>query len=242
MVIKLVSEYNDKGILMQFPGFPGAYTRGDTEHIAYGKARQELLEYAKWANIIIPQENIEIADRVKAKSDLQINDADSEILLDIDRQRLSESEFERWCKLVILSANCVKKLYDSITDKNWVQAEKLRCSFLGNPPSTAHEMFLHIDVVCWYYLSRIGIDENFDNGKLIENRMKCMDLLQNNYSAKVFRVFKIDGEYWTETKVLRRFIWHDRIHAKALYRHGIKMGMTQKKLENPFYFNYPLEY
>jgi len=237
MAIELVSEYNGKGILMQFPGYPGAYTRGAVEDTAYGKARQELLEYAKWADVVIPQETIEITDRVKAKPDLQIDDADSEILLDIDRRRLSGSEFERWRGLVILSANCVKELYDSITDKHWVQAEKLRSSFLDHPPSTAHEMLLHIDVVCWYYLSRIGIDEKFEHGKLIKNRIKCMKLLQTNYSAKAFGIFKIDGEDWTETKVLRRFLWHDRIHAKALYRHGLKMGMTAKELANPFHFH-----
>jgi hypothetical protein len=28
-------------------------------------------------------------------------------------------------------------------------------------------------------------------------------------------------ELWSVRKVLRRFIWHDRIHAKAMYRMGI---------------------
>ena len=26
------------------------------------------------------------------------------------------------------------------------------------------------------------------------------------------------GESWSLRKVIRRFIWHDRIHAKAMYR------------------------
>ena len=26
------------------------------------------------------------------------------------------------------------------------------------------------------------------------------------------------GELWSLRKVMRRFIWHDRIHAKAMYR------------------------
>jgi hypothetical protein len=29
------------------------------------------------------------------------------------------------------------------------------------------------------------------------------------------------GEEWSVPKVLRRFIWHDRIHAKAMFRMGI---------------------
>jgi len=47
----------------------------------------------------------------------------------------------------------------------------------------------------------------------------------------------IDGEQWTETKVLRRFIWHDRIHAKALYRHGLKMGVRETELDGSFCFS-----
>lgn len=238
MVIELISEYNKNGILMQFPRYPGAYIRGEAEDIAFSKAKQELFDYAKWAGLTIPQPEFIIAKRVNAKADLKIDDADSEILLDFDRQRLCEEEFNRWSRVALLSADCVFKLYNSISDKNWVQPEKLRPSFLGKPPSTAYEMLLHIDAVSGYYLSRIGMNESFSSGQLIENRVKCMDLLRGNHLRKPFQIFEIDGECWTETKALRRFIWHDRIHAKALFRHGLKMGMKIGELKNPFFFSF----
>ena len=31
-------------------------------------------------------------------------------------------------------------------------------------------------------------------------------------------VFDVDNELWTLKKVLRRFVWHDRIHGKAMTR------------------------
>ena len=31
-------------------------------------------------------------------------------------------------------------------------------------------------------------------------------------------VFSLDNENWTLAKILRRFIWHDRIHARAIVR------------------------
>ncbi|GAK00699.1 hypothetical protein [Geomicrobium sp. JCM 19055] len=41
-------------------------------------------------------------------------------------------------------------------------------------------------------------------------------------------------ELWTLRKVMRRFIWHDRIHAKSMYRTAnSRWGET---IENPFYF------
>jgi hypothetical protein len=237
MVIDLVSEYNGSGVLMHLPAYPGAYTRGESEDTAFGKAKQELHEYIKWAGFEMPPSNavLKITKRVKAIDSLQINDADTEILLDFDSHRLSKERFDKWSGLALFSAECVMQLYNSIRDKNWVQREKLRPSFLSKPPSTAEEMFLHIDVVSRFYTSRIGIDESFKSGALIENRQKCIGLLRDNYMTKPFKLFLTGGELWTETKILRRFIWHDRIHAKALYRHGLKMGMKSAELANPFF-------
>ena len=30
------------------------------------------------------------------------------------------------------------------------------------------------------------------------------------------------GEMWSIRKLIRRFVWHDRIHAKAMYRMALK--------------------
>ena len=43
------------------------------------------------------------------------------------------------------------------------------------------------------------------------------------------------GEDWSLRKVLRRFIWHDRIHARAMYRMAIKV-FGAESIVNPFYF------
>ena len=43
-----------------------------------------------------------------------------------------------------------------------------------------------------------------------------------------------DGELWTARKVLRRFLWHDRIHARAMFRRSrAKWG---PKIPDPFLF------
>ena len=43
-------------------------------------------------------------------------------------------------------------------------------------------------------------------------------------------------ELWSLRKVLRRFIWHDRIHAKAMYRMAIKT-FGKNAVPNVFYFD-----
>lgn len=43
------------------------------------------------------------------------------------------------------------------------------------------------------------------------------------------------NEQWSLKKLLRRFIWHDRIHAKAMYRKTINT-FGENSVENVFCF------
>ena len=58
---------------------------------------------------------------------------------------------------------------------------------------------------------------------------KCPDFL------KASAVEGSYGEVWSVRKVLRRFIWHDRIHARAMYRMAVK-AFGADKVKNPFCF------
>ena len=43
-------------------------------------------------------------------------------------------------------------------------------------------------------------------------------------------------EMWSVRKVLRRFIWHDRIHAKAMWK-MVKKTFEGNELEDVFFFD-----
>ena len=45
------------------------------------------------------------------------------------------------------------------------------------------------------------------------------------------------GERWSLRKVLRRFVWHDRIHAKAMYRMALRT--FGEGVPNVFCFDVP---
>lgn len=48
----------------------------------------------------------------------------------------------------------------------------------------------------------------------------------------------VEGSYdelWSVRKMLRRFLWHDRIHAKAMYRMAVKT-FGRESVENTFRF------
>ena len=93
---------------------------------------------------------------------------------------------------------------------------------MGKPPRTAEEMYQHTKNVNAYYWGEIGIDADND-GTITENRTRGFDALERMGDPLSGQVFDGSyGEQWSLSKVLRRFIWHDRIHAKAMYRMGIK--------------------
>jgi hypothetical protein len=51
-------------------------------------------------------------------------------------------------------------------------------------------------------------------------------------------IYDVDNELWTLKKIVRRFIWHDRIHAKAIARIQEKqkaLGLIEG-YEDPFCF------
>ena len=57
----------------------------------------------------------------------------------------------------------------------------------------------------------------------MECRERGFELLENSPDFLDNKVYAGSyGEEWSLRKVLRRFIWHDRIHAKVMYRMAVK--------------------
>lgn len=83
-------------------------------------------------------------------------------------------------------------------------------------------MYKHTKNVNTYYFGEIGVQAD-NNGTIAECRERGFALLERQRDFLENQVFL--GSYdeeWSLRKVLRRFIWHDRIHAKAMYRMALK--------------------
>ena len=125
-------------------------------------------------------------------------------------------------------------LYESIPDKNaTVTAE--RKTFYGQVPRTADEMYEHTRNVNEYYFAEIVVDA--DNGSTIyECRKRGFEILEAKPDFLQNAVIEGSyGEAWSLRKVLRRFIWHDRIHGRAMYRMAVKVFGAENVI-NPFCF------
>lgn len=130
-------------------------------------------------------------------------------------------EYKKLKQLALRSAADFLALYESIPDK-MVSALPVRKTFYGQIPRTAEEMYLHTKNVNQYYFGEIGIDVD-NEGTILECRKRGFELLEKtpDFLDGLLRQGSYD-EMWSVRKVLQRFVWHDRIHAKAMWRMGKK--------------------
>ena len=94
---------------------------------------------------------------------------------------------------------------------------------LARPPrasATAREMYMHTKNANNYYFGEIGVDVDND-GDIEACRVRGFAALelQPVYLDNAAYTGSYDEE-WSLRKLLRRFIWHDRIHARAMWRMG----------------------
>ena len=219
MLIHCVWEHNGDDSLIYSSNVIGAFTRGTSKEEALKKMPKEIESYYIWAGEN-PPSSIKTLITQEKQSDLCIKDADSDVLFETEKNDLSIEQYTQLKKLVLKSAEDFLKLYNSFPDKNH-SVLSARDTFYGKTPCTASEMYLHTKNVNVYYWGEIDLEVSND-GTILENRQKGFEALESrgNYlSGKVYD--GSFGEQWSIPKVLRRFIWHDRIHAKAMYRMGI---------------------
>ena len=218
--MRCVWEHNGNDTLLYAVDYIGAYTRGDNLDAAVAKMQGEIRSYCVWLGQNGEQiTEIEIVQ--EKSSDLQIADADSDVLFDAEKEPFSKEEYEELKRLVLKSAQDFYVLYASITSKN-ESALPPRRTFYGNVPRTAQEMYEHTKSVNAYYFAEIGIDADND-GSIHDCRKRGFERLEQTEGFLDNPV--VEGSYdelWTLRKVMRRFLWHDRIHAKAMYRMAVK--------------------
>lgn len=220
MEIECIWEHNGENTLLYAKNLPGAYTRGETLASALGKMPQEAAAYLRWLGNPVP-DVIEPRIVQEKQSELCIRDADSDVIFYCEREPMTLSEYRSLKALALKSAADFLALYNAVPDKNR-SATPVRKTFYGDVPRTAEEMCRHTKSVNEYYFAEIDVPAD-NEGTILECRARGFDLLEGQEGFPSRGV--IDGSYgeeWSLRKVLRRFVWHDRIHARAMYRMAIK--------------------
>lgn len=237
--VSLALETNGRGFHGFIVELPGAFVRGPTESEAISKVQKEADCYLRWTGRQAkPSLNIKVVQRHTCK--LMVEDADCEILLASDRGPVTNREFKALVELANYSGQTLTELYDSAQLKDWVDEARIRPTFYGANKKTIGEIFDHVRRTQFYYLSRSGVPFTENEAdpfmKIREFSMRLLSrLYRENTNSKVYTV---DNEEWTIKKILRRFIWHDRIHGKAIVRILQKqksLGLTET-YKDPFSF------
>lgn len=220
MKIRCVWEHNGNDSILYADNYVGAYTRGETKDVALQKMAGEVASYLKWKGGIVPN-SLEPAIVQEKASALTISDADSDVLFEEEKKPLSGAEYEELKALALKSAQDFLDLYEAIPDKN-KSCLPVRQTFYGQVPRTASEMYEHTKNVNDYYFGEIGVETDHE-GTIVECRKRGFALLESqpDFLRNSVYLGSYDEE-WSLRKVLRRFIWHDRIHAKAMYRMAVR--------------------
>ena len=233
MTINCVWEHNGNDTLLYAVDYIGAYTRGESLEIAKAKMPGEILSYLKWLGEDVT-DSIEIIITQEKDSDLAIKDADSDVLFESEKAPLTTDEYEKLKALALKSAKDFLALYESIPDKS-ATAIAERKTFYGNVPRSADDMYEHTKSVNEYYFAEIDVDAD-NSGNIYECRKRGFEILETKPDYLNNSVIEGSyGEDWSLRKVLRRFIWHDRIHARAMYRMAVKV-FGAENIANPFCF------
>lgn len=227
-------EHNGDDTLLYAVNCVGAYARGSNREQALEKLPGEVMAYLRWCGEPVPK-GIEIEIAQEKASGLQIADADSDIIFEEERAPLPEEEYLRLKALALKSAEDFHALYCSVPDKN-ASCLPERNTFYGPVPRTAQEMYEHTKNVNAYYFGEIGVDAD-NAGTILECRRRGFTLLEQ--ADDFLQAPAVVGSYdelWSVRKVLRRFIWHDRIHARAMYRMAVRT-FGESAVSDPFRFD-----
>lgn len=231
--MKCVWEHNGNDTLLYSVDYIGAYTRGPSLEAAAEKMNKEIHSYHLWTGQTCePITGIEIVQ--EKNCDLKIADADSDILFESEKAPLSLAEYEAMKALVLKSSKDFDRLYNSIPNKQ-ESCLPQRQTFYGMVPRTAQEMYEHTKSVNAYYFAEIGIAAD-NEGTIHDCRERGFALLEQTQTFLDNAV--VTGSYdelWSLRKVMRRFLWHDRIHAKAMYKMACQL-CGKENIANPFMF------
>ena len=220
MKIRCVWEHNGDDSILYADNFIGAFTRGASIDEAIQKMPSEIKSYLKWKGEFV-SDSFDPEIIQEKNSGLTVSDADSDVLFEKEKKELGVSEYLELKTLALKSAQDFLTLYQEIPDKN-KSCLPVRATFYGKIPRTACEMYKHTKNVNDYYFGEIGVSVD-NEGSIVECRKRGFELLESQPDFLNNKVYR--GSYeeeWSLRKVLRRFIWHDRIHAKAMYRMAIK--------------------
>ena len=232
-----VMEYTDQGVTLWSLTYPGAFARGETAAQAVKKLPVACRRYRSWAKL--PSETVALKDEAvrcirKIKVDTLVEEGFTSVLFPEEKLPMNMARYTRLKALCLASARDFETLFASIPQKDRALL-KSRRTLYGKVPVTAREMMAHVTDCQRAWAALFSIDLGESQGLLADRKR----LFAGLESQPVFLADRIvaapDAEQWTLSKLLRRLLWHDALHGRALYRKAITFWQKER-IKNPFGF------
>ena len=234
---KAVLEYNDKGVTLWSLRYPGAFARGETAAEAVRKLPAACRRYRLWAKLPIEADaagDEQVRCTRKIKVDAPVEEGFTEALFPEEKLALDMARYTSLKTLCLISARDLEALFASIPQKDRALLKSRRTVY-GKVPVTAREMLSHVIEAQRTWSTLFGVNLGESQGLLADRKQLFIGLEgQPGYLAGRL-VTGPDGELWTLRKLLRRLLWHDALHGRALYRKAVTFWQKER-IKNPFGF------
>ncbi len=235
--LNAVLEYNDRGATLWSTAYPGAFARGETPADAARKLPAACRRFRMWAKLPLEAAGTgdeEVRCLRKMKVDAAVEEGFTTALLPQEKLAMDMARYTALKTLCLASARDFEALFASIPQKDRALL-KSRRTLYGKVPVTAREMLGHVEGYQRAYARIFGLDLGDGQG-LLADRKRLFVLLESQPGYLSDRVVLApDGEQWTLSKLLRRLLWHDALHGRALYRKAITFWQKER-IKNPFGF------
>ena len=234
---KAVLEYNDKGVTLWSLRYPGAFARGETAAEAVRKLPAACRRYRLWAKLPIEADaagDEQVRCTRKVKVDAAVEEGFTAALFPEEKLALDMARYTSLKTLCLISARDLEALFASIPQKDRALLKSRRTVY-GKVPVTAREMLSHVIEAQRTWSTLFGVDLGESQGLLADRKRLFGGLERQPGYLDGRLVTGPDGELWTLRKLLRRLLWHDALHGRALYRKAVTFWQKER-IKNPFGF------
>lgn len=234
VAVSAAAEEGEAGTILFAFAYPGACGWGPTEADARERLRAGLRSTLDWldahgldhlaprGDVDVEQFDVAVTERVPATGDPR--QCDTEGFFEFDRRPYADADVSRTAALLAASR---RDLLDAVAGRSAPTLDRR----LVEDRRTVREILDHVAVAEHWYLTRVDLpvdvrdgwrgypDDTFERLTVtradVERVLRALpDVPAERRSAT--RV--ADGERWSVRKVLRRLVWHERLHYRQLVR------------------------
>ena len=229
MQIFVCLEIGSDGTGAFVPDCPGCWVFGRTPESALRKVRAAVSEWFEWLRSHGERPSVKADEIAIVEGEIlrvsynPVEAGKPEPLFWSEVLPISNEDIERTIQLMGYSRNDLLKLVSALDGEvlDWQPPEN---------PRTIRNCLRHIGIVEWWYITRLDIDlpEELPEdvfGLLHSTRETALYNLQNLPEEKWSGIYQprkhVDPEavvcnLWTARKILRRFVDHERLHARYI--------------------------